>query len=65
MCACFSVHAAMMQRPDFSISLSQLINQAELADILPTSPASYGYHGDHYAVAAATMPTESRDHHCT
>jgi len=52
----------MMQRPDFSGSLSQLINQAGLADILSTSPASY-YHGDQAAIAAS-MPPETRDH-CT
>jgi len=56
------LYAAMMQRPDFAVSLSQLINQAGLADILPTTPASY-YHGDHAAVAA-TVPPETRDH-CT
>ena len=53
---------AIMQRPDFAVSLSQLINQAGLADMMPTSPASCCY-SDHAAVAAA-MPPETRDH-CT
>ena len=56
--------AMMMQRADFPVSLTQLINQAGLADILPTSPASSYHHGDHAAAIAATVPLETRDH-CT
>ena len=59
---------AMMQRPDMTMSLSQLLSQAGLADLLYTSsspapPASCHY-GDQHAPAAAAVTVGTRDH-CT